>query len=282
MWPTSDHIGITTPYGKPGSWWATGEHGGADFGCPTGSPVYAMWSGQVLSPTWGSAYGTQCVIRHDPLPDGTPSRCAVYAHLLTTSVDVGQRVTAGQHIGTSDNTGNSSGAHLHVEVQPGPGWQSGTYIDPQPWLDAGAEPAPEDTDMARFVYVDQVVGRTIAPGEYGSIKWESGNPRPDSPTYSLSLGLGQGCVHVVGVVSVDRAPDWIRVAVYAPDDAGQLRYSRSLGPAQDAGDGVISIARGGQVDRDDVLRLEVKAGGSEPLTVLPGTGILSAVWSPLG
>jgi hypothetical protein len=136
MRPADPDRGVTCPYGKPGSAWATGEHGGIDYGCPSGDPVYAMWGGTVTGASWGSAYGTQIVIDHDHLPDGSPGLWAVYAHLSGKKVSSGERVNAGQLIGYSGATGNVSGAHLHVEVQRDSQWRSGNYTDPQPWIDA--------------------------------------------------------------------------------------------------------------------------------------------------
>lgn len=136
MRPAQESRGVTCPYGKPGSSWATGEHGGIDYGCPNGDPVYAMWAGTVTPNTWGSAYGTQLVIDHDKLPDGSPGLWAVYAHLSGREVAPGDRVTAGQLIGRSGATGNVSGPHLHVEVQRDSQWRQGNYVDPQPWVDA--------------------------------------------------------------------------------------------------------------------------------------------------
>lgn len=139
---------ITCPYGQEGGAWATGEHGGVDYGCPTGDPVYAMWDGTVTANTWGSAYGTQLVIDHDKLPDGSPGLWAVYAHLSGRDVAAGERVQAGQRIGTSGASGNVSGPHLHVEVQRAAHWQQGNYVNPQPWIDAG------DDDMADVLDYD--------------------------------------------------------------------------------------------------------------------------------
>jgi hypothetical protein len=127
---------ITTPYGAKGSAWATGEHGGVDYGCPTGDPVHAMWAGTITGTSWGSAYGTQLVIDHDPLPNGDPGLWAVYAH-LQSKVRSSGRVEAGELIAHSGATGNVSGPHLHVEVQRAASWKQGNYVDPQPWIDAG-------------------------------------------------------------------------------------------------------------------------------------------------
>lgn len=96
--------------------------------CPP-APRSRPWPhGRIVSAGWGGAYGYQIVLRHD---DG---RYSQYAHLSALSVREGQRVTAGQRIGRSGSTGNSSGPHLHFEVRTGPGY--GSDIDPLAYLRA--------------------------------------------------------------------------------------------------------------------------------------------------
>lgn len=124
--PVSADIG--TRYGKPGSSWSSGYHTGVDFPVPTGTSVKAVAGGRIVSAGWGGAYGYQIVLRHD---DG---RYSQYAHLSALAVRDGQRVTAGQRIGRSGSTGNSSGPHLHFEVRTGPGY--GSDIDPLAYLRA--------------------------------------------------------------------------------------------------------------------------------------------------
>ncbi|MFD9223595.1 transglycosylase family protein [Streptomyces sp. NPDC060064] len=118
-----------TPYGKPGSSWASGYHTGLDFPVPTGTSVKAVASGRVVSAGWGDAYGYQVVIRH---ADGKYSQ---YAHLSALTVRSGQQVSSGQRIARSGSTGNSSGPHLHFEVRTGPGY--GSDIDPVAYLRSG-------------------------------------------------------------------------------------------------------------------------------------------------
>jgi murein DD-endopeptidase MepM/ murein hydrolase activator NlpD len=118
-----------TPYRKAGSAWSKGYHTGVDFAVPTGTTVKAVSAGQVVSSGWAGSFGYQVVIRHS---DG---RYTQYAHLSAISVKSGQSVGAGQRIGRSGSTGNSTGPHLHFEVRTGPGF--GSDIDPVAYLRAG-------------------------------------------------------------------------------------------------------------------------------------------------
>jgi murein DD-endopeptidase MepM/ murein hydrolase activator NlpD len=121
--------GTGTPYHATGSSWSKGYHTGVDFPVATGTSVKAVAAGEVVTAGWGGSFGYQVVIRHS---DG---RYSQYAHLSAISVRDGQSVGAGQRIGRSGSTGNSTGPHLHFEVRTGPGF--GTDIDPLAYLRAG-------------------------------------------------------------------------------------------------------------------------------------------------
>ncbi|MBB4710912.1 transglycosylase family protein [Streptomyces luteogriseus] len=120
---------LGTPYRKAGSSWSKGYHTGIDFPVPTGTSVKSVAAGSVVSAGWGGSFGYQVVVRH---ADG---RYSQYAHLSAISVRGGQSVSAGQRIGRSGSTGNSSGPHLHFEVRTGPGF--GSDVDPVAYLRAG-------------------------------------------------------------------------------------------------------------------------------------------------
>ncbi|GHH91616.1 transglycosylase family protein [Streptomyces capillispiralis] len=125
--PVSASLG--TPYHQAGSAWSKGYHTGVDFPVPTGTSVKSVATGTVVSAGWEGSFGYQVVVRH---ADG---RYSQYAHLSAISVRNGQSVTAGQRIGRSGSTGNSSGPHLHFEVRTGPGF--GSDVDPVAYLRAG-------------------------------------------------------------------------------------------------------------------------------------------------
>ncbi|GAA4809031.1 transglycosylase family protein [Streptomyces ziwulingensis] len=118
-----------TAYHQAGSSWSKGYHTGVDFPVVTGTTVRSVASGQVVSAGWEGSFGYQVVVRHS---DG---RYSQYAHLSAISVRDGQSVSAGQRLGRSGSTGNSSGPHLHFEVRTGPGF--GSDIDPLAYLRAG-------------------------------------------------------------------------------------------------------------------------------------------------
>jgi murein DD-endopeptidase MepM/ murein hydrolase activator NlpD len=123
------HAATGTPYRAAGSHWSKGYHTGVDFPVATGTSVAAVAAGHVVSSGWGGSFGYQVVIRH---ADG---RYTQYGHLSAISVKAGQSVVAGQRIGRSGSTGNSTGPHLHFEVRTGPGF--GSDIDPVAYLRAG-------------------------------------------------------------------------------------------------------------------------------------------------
>lgn len=117
---------ISNPFGKPDSGYAAGYHTGTDFAVSVGTPVLAVGDATVVSASSAGAYGNAVVLR---LPDG---RFALYAHLSKFSVSAGQKVSAGQRIGLSGNTGNSTGPHLHFEIRTVNAY--GAVLDPVAYL----------------------------------------------------------------------------------------------------------------------------------------------------
>ena len=71
-----------------------------------------------------SGYGAWVLLQH---ADGTVTR---YGHINSWTVQVGQRVFAGDQIATIGNRGNSTGPHLHFSVLLG----GSNPTDPAAWL----------------------------------------------------------------------------------------------------------------------------------------------------
>ncbi|GAB2833177.1 M23 family metallopeptidase [Streptomyces chlorus] len=122
--PTSSYT-ISSTFGQAGAYWSSGQHTGLDFAAPTGTLIKAVHTGTITSAGWDGSYGYKTVLTLD---DGTE---IWYAHQSSISVSVGQQVNTGDVIGRVGSTGNSTGAHLHLEVHTA---GSAGGIDPMAWM----------------------------------------------------------------------------------------------------------------------------------------------------
>ena len=90
-------------------------HKGLDMAAPQGTPYFAADDGVVLYATNDGGYnggaGNWVVISHG---NGIVTK---YMHSLTTFVKPGDQVTRGQNIGLVGSTGQSTGPHLHFQVE---------------------------------------------------------------------------------------------------------------------------------------------------------------------
>jgi murein DD-endopeptidase MepM/ murein hydrolase activator NlpD len=122
--PTSGYR-LTGRFGDRSGLWSS-VHTGLDFAAPWGTPLRSITSGVVASAGYDGSYGYKIVVRK---ADGTE---LWYCHENSIRVHAGQRVRAGQVIGTIGATGNVTGPHLHLEVHP----DAGAPVDPLAWLRA--------------------------------------------------------------------------------------------------------------------------------------------------
>ena len=101
-------------------------HRGVDIAVPTGTTVLAAMDGTVTTAAYDSYYGNYVVI------EDSNGYCTKYAHMDTLSVSAGQTVKHGDSIGTTGNTGSSTGSHLHIECL-----YNGEYYNPLFYFEAG-------------------------------------------------------------------------------------------------------------------------------------------------
>lgn len=94
-------------------------HEGIDVAAPMGAPVVAPAAAVVARVTRENGYGLIVELDHG---NGIVTK---YAHLSSTSVRTGQRVTRGQTIAAVGNSGLSTGPHLHYEIHI-----NGRVVDP--------------------------------------------------------------------------------------------------------------------------------------------------------
>jgi len=106
------------------------NHRGQDVFATCGTPVAAALPGKVRLAKWQDAAGNYVVV------DAADGSSQAYMHLLEpASVGKGDRVDAGDVIGSVGETGRATGCHLHFELWTAPGWYSGgEAIDPLPSL----------------------------------------------------------------------------------------------------------------------------------------------------
>ena len=89
-----------------------GKHYGIDIAAPIGAPVATIQDGKVTKSYYSSSYGNVVFIKHGEYE-------AVYAHLNKRYVVQGDHISKGAIVGEVGNTGESRGAHLHLEVHQG-------------------------------------------------------------------------------------------------------------------------------------------------------------------
>lgn len=116
-------------------------HRGVDIAVPTGTIVYAAMDGTVTTAAYDDYYGNYVVI------EDSKGYCTKYAHMDTLSVSAGQSIKHGDTIGTTGNTGSSTGSHLHMECL-----YNGEYYNPLFYFEAGEK---------------TLYGETPAPGSGG-------------------------------------------------------------------------------------------------------------------
>lgn len=98
-------------------------HTGIDIAVPEGTKVLAADEGTVTFAGWQDGFGLLVVIDHG---NGYET---YYGHLSKILVVPGQKVSRGEVVALSGNTGLSTGPHLHFEVR-----LFGSPVDPQPLL----------------------------------------------------------------------------------------------------------------------------------------------------
>lgn len=175
--------------------WGEDSHHGVDFTYGLGTNVYAIANGTVVDLREdirygeGTGFGNFVLIRHSRLFwDRTTQQNAyiysIYAHLRQWSVrpSIGQFVHAGDWIAEVDNTGTSTGDHLHLQIclHPQPdrtlstlnSWN--TSRNPELWLQP-------------FNYGGTNTGTVV-----GKLTDSNGNPVGDKYIWGLSKPSGSG------------------------------------------------------------------------------------------
>ncbi len=86
-------------------------HRGIDLACAAGNNIYAADGGTVITASFNYSYGYYIKIDHKN------GMITTYAHCSRLIASVGDKVYKGEKIALVGNTGNSTGAHCHFEVE---------------------------------------------------------------------------------------------------------------------------------------------------------------------
>ncbi len=115
----------TSEFGPRGS----GFHEGLDFGAPIGEPIGAASAGTVIDSGPASGYGLWVRIDHGG------GVVTTYGHNDRNLVERGASVGAGEVIATVGNRGQSTGPHLHFQLEV-----DGNAVDPESFYQQRSAP----------------------------------------------------------------------------------------------------------------------------------------------
>ena len=207
-------------------------HNGIDFAMNY-EMVLAAANGVVMAAGWdvpgchgppdsgvSCGYGLYVDIAH---ANGYTTR---YGHLSSIAVDVGDAVGKGQVIGSSGNTGNSSGPHLHFGV-----YLNGTAVDPFGWFGGNMDPWEQHsgTASAWLWGSGEWVGPPLAAPQY-TISKLIDDEDIDEFGAGCKAGYGFGsCIYWYEQTGTGVFNDmWWTGTIYAPEEDYWARWWPSL------------------------------------------------------
>lgn len=127
-WPVDGKIDVSSNFGYRTLNGVREFHEGIDVAVWYGTPVKATKDGTVTRSGWLAGYGWVVEIEHEM------GFSTLYAHNSRLLVKVGDEVKAGDVIAKSGSTGNSTGPHVHYEIQ-----LYGNPMDPLKYIGLDAE-----------------------------------------------------------------------------------------------------------------------------------------------
>ena len=157
-------------------------HNGVDYAISSGTSVAAAAAGTVAMVAFeNGGYGNYVKLSH---VDGLKKFHTYYAHLASAAVSPGQKVKAGTVIGFSDNTGASTGPHLHFGLRiDGENPPFKGYVDPMPFFTTGG------TDVDGTGTTDPFQDAVVLPDLRFEVTFETLNVR-NGPGVEFSI-VGQ-------------------------------------------------------------------------------------------
>ncbi len=100
------------------------RHKGVDFKTPVGTPVRSPFDGQITRRNWHFGVNGNCI----EVVDAKTGRHAIFLHLESVPKEMqpGRKVTRGEVVARSGNSGHSTAPHLHYQLEA----PDGRILDP--------------------------------------------------------------------------------------------------------------------------------------------------------
>ena len=179
-------VEVTAPYAEENHFGHT--HGGIDIAAPSGTPIKSPIAGVVVDNSFGGGYGHFVQIKDKNNMDH------LFPHMVSPSpLSNGTQVAPGDVVGYVGSTGNSTGPHVHYEiddhaVNPG-AMSSGPHINPGKYVGG---PLPGDSTLKFRKKVNDLANagnkaaiKALKKG-YGSDHIGTGGPTPNDDLRNYS------------------------------------------------------------------------------------------------
>jgi hypothetical protein len=211
-YPITQGFGPTTLTIEPSYEGYAHFHTGIDYALPQDTPVTAAGSGKVIAAGWDSSgFGNRVEI------DQGNGVVTLYGHLDKLSVKVGDAVSAGQQIGLSGDTGNSTGPHLHFGVE-----KDGTWVDPTQYLGSATDGSQSTTSTMASGSAGTVPPTpTLGAAGLGYIPAVGGTAYVPAASGSMFVPAANGAVYLVPVMAMPAGFVPVASAVPGTVAAGQ-------------------------------------------------------------
>jgi len=231
-------------------------HNGIDYGCFEGDPVEAVCDGVIEFAGDGNNHwlltggGNAVLLRNDEL--GIRFE---YLHLSGFDVTEGQRVSRGQVIARSGNTGTSTAPHLHIGAIPvrnvdvNNGYRG--RIDPTPYLYGPMNPdyagsgaiAPQGT-ITPQEEIDVAAEQNIMARLAQIVEWQDSQFREIRDTAernrNMLAGFVRDVVNAKETITAEQIDAKLAELTAAQEPSGELLFKGDASPevyAWDAGEG---------------------------------------------
>lgn len=168
-------------------------HNGTDYRARVGTPLYAAMDGVVATGSGHRSAGTWVEIRNG-------NNVVGYSHMSSRTVRAGQRVKAGDRIGATGNTGNTSGPHLHFYVKV-----NGSFVNPHTWIAqmTRPKPAPKPSAPARAKTTSDWLTRA-------QIRKLQQGLRTKFPAYRRKVNVKRGQLIAVDGIDGPQTRAWVK------------------------------------------------------------------------